>query len=78
MARQPAVAIPGHKAPQAADGLRAIVFTRGYLEAFEYELAKAKDADALITAMKERYPDLAMDFVLELGAKVCKGEMQWP
>ena len=77
-ARQPTIAVAGHKAPGATNGVDAITFTRGYLEAFEYELPKAKDADALIAVMKERYPDLAMDFVLELGAKVCKGETQWP
>ncbi|NWE23875.1 MBL fold metallo-hydrolase, partial [Pseudomonas sp. P7548] len=41
------------------------------------ETAKAKDSAALITAMKKRYPNLADEGSLELGAKVAKGEMKW-
>jgi hypothetical protein len=53
-------------------------FTRDYLLALEEELAKANDSQALIAAMKARYPDLQDESSLELSAKVLKGEMQWP
>jgi glyoxylase-like metal-dependent hydrolase (beta-lactamase superfamily II) len=78
LAHHAKVAIPGHMAPGSASDSDAIKFTRDYLVAFDQELPKARDAAALIAAMLARYPDLLMDFVLELGAKVCKGEAQWP
>jgi len=34
-------------------------FTADYIQAFDAETAKAKDAAALVAAMKKRYPDLA-------------------
>ncbi|MNE50770.1 hypothetical protein D3C80_1453630 [compost metagenome] len=52
-------------------------FTANYVEAFDAEAAKAKDAATLIAAMKKRYPGLADESSLELGAKVAKGEMKW-
>jgi len=52
-------------------------FTADYIQAFDAETAKAKDAAALVAAMKKRYPDLADESSLELGAKVAKGEMKW-
>ena len=53
-------------------------FTRDYLLTLEQELPKAKDSQALIAAMKARFPQLEDDSSLELSAKVLKGEMQWP
>ncbi len=53
-------------------------FTRDYLDAFEAEAAQAKDAAALIAAMKRRYPGLAGEASLETSAKVIMGEMKWP
>lgn len=77
-ALQPATLIPGHYLGEAAMNLDDLRFTRDYLLALQEELPNAKDSDALIAAMKARYPDLADDSSLELSAKVLKGEMQWP
>ncbi|WP_276487027.1 MBL fold metallo-hydrolase [Ectopseudomonas mendocina] len=77
-ALQPATLIPGHYLGEAAMNLDDLRFTRDYLLALQEELPNAKDSDALIAAMKARYPDLANDSSLELSAKVLKGEMQWP
>ena len=76
-ARKPAVVVPGHMAVDAALDASAIAYTRGYLVAFEEELAKAADAAALIAAMSKRYPDAGLAAALQIGAKVAKGEMKW-
>lgn len=77
-ALQPQTVIPGHYLPGAPLNVQSIQFTRNYLKAFEAEAAQAKDAAALIAAMKQRYPDFADTSSLELSAKVIKGEMKWP
>jgi glyoxylase-like metal-dependent hydrolase (beta-lactamase superfamily II) len=77
-ALQPAILVPGHYLGEPAMDLADLRFTRDYLLALEQELPKAKDAQALITAMKARFPGLQDDSSLELSAKVLKGEMQWP
>ena len=76
-ARKPAVVVPGHMASDAPLGVAAVNYTRDYLLAFEQELPKAKDAAALIAAMKQRYPQAGLATALEIGAKVAKGEMKW-
>lgn len=81
-ALHPRTVVPGHYLPNA-DGsapytLASVTFTRGYLQAFETEAAKAKDSAALVAAMTKRYPKLEGASTLELGAKVIKGEMKWP
>ncbi|KAF1711873.1 MBL fold metallo-hydrolase [Pseudoxanthomonas sacheonensis] len=75
---QPVRVIPGHFAPGAAQDLQAVRFTAAYIKAYDEEAAKAKNSDALIAAMKRRYPTLGALPSLELSAKVSKGEMKWP
>lgn len=77
-ALQPTTLIPGHYLGEPAMNLADLHFTRDYLLALEQELPKAKNSQALIAAMKARYPNLQDDSSLELSAKVLKGEMQWP
>lgn len=77
-ALQPEVLVPGHYLGDVPHTLAALQFTRGYLNTLEAELAKAKDATALIEAMQRHYPGLPGESSLELSAKVLKGEMQWP
>ncbi|MBH3342003.1 MBL fold metallo-hydrolase [Pseudomonas mendocina] len=77
-ALQPTTLVPGHYLGEPAMNLTDLHFTRDYLLALEEELPKAKDSQALIAAMKARYPDLQDESSLELSAKVLKGEMQWP
>jgi hypothetical protein len=48
-----------------------------YLLAFEQELARAANGDALIAAMNKRYPDAGLAAALQIGAKVAMGEMKW-
>lgn len=77
-ALQPTAVIPGHFDPGAPQGVAALTFTADYIRAFDAETAKATDGNALIAAMKQRYPTLKGVASLELSAKVAKGEMQWP
>lgn len=60
-ALQPAILVPGHYLGEPAMDLADLRFTRDYLLALEQELPKAKDAQALITAMKARFPGLQDD-----------------
>lgn len=74
---KPAIVIPGHAKVGAKSDLSQVKFTKDYLNTFEKELPKAKDSAALIAAMKKKYPQAIGDSLLELGAKVNKGEMKW-
>ena len=76
-ARKPSIVVPGHMTVDSPIDLTGITHTKGYLTAFEEELAKVKDAAALNAAMKARYPNLGMGIALDIGAKVAKGEMKW-
>ena len=77
-ALQPATLVPGHYLGEPAMNLADLRFTRDYLLALEQELSQTRDSQALIAAMKARFPELQDDSSLELSAKVLKGEMQWP
>lgn len=74
---EPQVVVPGHYLGQRSGSLEAVRFTGNYIRAFDEETARAANADALIAAMKKRYPGLGEESSLELSAKVAKGEMQW-
>jgi glyoxylase-like metal-dependent hydrolase (beta-lactamase superfamily II) len=71
----PRTVVPGHYL--GTPTLEAVEFTAGYIQAFDDEADKAKNAAELIAAMKKRYPTLADESSLELSAKVAKGEMKW-
>lgn len=77
-ALQPKTLVPGHFMGQAKLNLDDLRFTRNYLNDLEAALPKAKNSQALIEAMKAKYPDLLDASSLELSAKVLKGEMKWP
>jgi glyoxylase-like metal-dependent hydrolase (beta-lactamase superfamily II) len=69
-ALKPSVVIPGHsKVGAPLDSSTAVDFTERYLLAFEEELGKAKDADSLISSMKEQFPSADLLLALERGAK---------
>jgi len=77
-ALKPTRVIPGHYASGAKLDSSALDFTAAYIRAFDEETARSRNADALIAAMKKRYPTLHGVSSLEVSAKVAKGEMQWP
>src|ERR1700738_1547205 len=67
---KPSVVLPGHrKVGSPLDASTAVDFTENYLLVFEEELKKAKDADSLINAMKEKFPSADLLLAIERGAK---------
>ena len=76
-ALKPRIVVPGHYLAGASTPLHAAAFTADYIRSFDAEAAKAADADALIAAMKKRYPQLPADDGLAISARVAKGEMKW-
>ena len=69
-ALKPAVVIPGHsKSGAPLDATSAVTFTERYLRVFDEELAKAKDPDGLIVAMKEQFPSADLALAIERGAR---------
>jgi len=67
---KPSVVIPGHsKVGAPLDASTAVDFTENYLLVFDEELKKAKDADSLINAMKEKFPSADLLLAIERGAK---------
>jgi glyoxylase-like metal-dependent hydrolase (beta-lactamase superfamily II) len=77
-ALKPVRVIPGHYATGAALDVGALDYTAAYIRAFYAVAARRADADALVAAMKTRYPRLQGVDSLALSAKVAKGEMRWP
>lgn len=67
-ALSPTTVIAGHKDPKLKDDTSGIDQTRGYLKAFDEALAASKTADELEAKMKAKYPDLALEIVLHIGA----------
>lgn len=76
-ALEPELVVPGHMAAGTRLDDSAIRHTRDYLQRFEAELPKAKDAAELIGVMKTAYPQAGLGVALDIGAKVNKGEMKW-
>jgi len=67
---KPLLVIPGHsKVGAPLDASAPVDFTENYLLVFEEELKKAKDADSLINAMKEKFPSSDLLLAIERGAK---------
>ncbi len=73
----PARVVPGHFTPASPAGLAAVDFTRDYIRAVNEETPKVANSEALIAALKQRFPGLGGEASLVLSAKVLKGEMTW-
>jgi glyoxylase-like metal-dependent hydrolase (beta-lactamase superfamily II) len=76
-ALKPATVVPGHMAAGTALDASSIAYTREYLQRFDAEAAKARNAADLIEAMQKAYPRAGLGVALDIGAKVNKGEMKW-
>ncbi|MDH0862967.1 MBL fold metallo-hydrolase [Mitsuaria sp. GD03876] len=76
-ALKPAVVVPGHSAPGAAEDVSQVAYTQAYLQRWDVELKKANNSAELIGAMKAAYPTAGLGVALDIGAKVAKGEMAW-
>jgi glyoxylase-like metal-dependent hydrolase (beta-lactamase superfamily II) len=74
---KPTVVIPAHAGSESAFDLTAVTHTRNYIRFYEEALKTNKTSDALIAALKAKYPTLTFDIALQIGAKVNTGEMKW-
>lgn len=77
-ALKPKTVVPAHMKAGAAEGLEAVNFSIDYLKQYEKAVKATKDSAQLIQNMQKQYPALGESDSLDLGAKVVKGEMQWP
>ena len=76
-ALKPEVVIPAHAGDKAAFDLTSVKHTKEYIQFYEEALKTNKTSEALIKAVKAKYPNLTFGIALELGAKVNTGEMKW-
>ena len=74
---QPAIVIPAHAKSETAFDLTAVKHTKSYIQFYEDALKTNKTSEALVTALKTKYPTLTFDIALQIGAKVNTGEMKW-
>ncbi len=68
-ALKPAIVIPGHQNAGARNDLSILDFMKTYMRDFDAALASSKSAAEFATAMKGRYPNLAMDRTLFSAAE---------
>jgi glyoxylase-like metal-dependent hydrolase (beta-lactamase superfamily II) len=67
-ALEPAVVVPGHQDSALGTTPTSLAFTKEYLAAFDQELANSTTPEQLQEKVKARYPDLALDVILKIGA----------
>jgi len=76
-ALHPAIVVPAHANAQSPFDVSAIAHTKSYIRFYEEALKTNKTSDALIKAIKAKYPALTFEIALQIGAKVNTGEMKW-
>ena len=68
-ALHPAVVVPGHQQSALGTTPASVAFTKEYLAAFDQALASASTPEDLQARVKARYPSLALDIILKIGAE---------
>lgn len=76
-ALNPAIVIPAHANSESPFDVSAIAHTKNYIQFYEEALKTNKTSEALITALKAKFPTLTFETALQIGAKVNTGEMKW-
>ena len=67
---KPAIVVPGHKTDVAApDTPEVLTFMQSYLADFDRLMASAATPDDLVTAMRQRYPELKIPGLMATGAR---------
>ena len=67
---KPAIVVPGHKADVAAlDTPEVLTFMQSYLTDFDRLMESAATPDDLVTAMRQRYPELKIPGLMAAGAR---------
>ena len=73
----PAIVIPAHAKSESAFDISTVKHTKSYIQFYEEALKTNKTSEALMAALKSKYPTLTFDIALQIGAKVNTGEMKW-
>jgi hypothetical protein len=76
-ALNPVIVIPAHTNSNSPFDVSAVKHTKSYIQFYEEALKTNKTSEALITAIKAKFPSLTFETALQIGAKVNTGEMQW-
>lgn len=76
-ALNPSIVIPAHANSNSPFDLSAVKHTKSYIQFYQEALKTNKTSDALIKAIKTKYPALTFETALQIGAKVNTGEMKW-
>ncbi len=76
-ALNPEIVIPAHANSNSPFDIASVNHTKSYIQFYEEALKKNKTSEALIIALKTKYPTLTFDTALQIGAKVNTGEMKW-
>lgn len=76
-ALHPAIVVPAHANSGSPFDENAVKHTKNYIQFYEEALKTNKTSEALIAALKAKYPALTFDIALQIGAKVNTGEMKW-
>lgn len=74
---KPEIVIPSHANSNSPFDIGAVNHTKSYIQFYEEALKTSKTSEALITALKTKYPALTFETALLIGAKVNTGEMKW-
>jgi hypothetical protein len=68
-ARHPRIVVAGHKRhPGLPDTPDVLTFNEAYLDAFEAALAASRSAIELTAAMKQKFPEVGLDRILDFTA----------
>ncbi|MEO6547989.1 MAG: MBL fold metallo-hydrolase [Ferruginibacter sp.] len=73
----PAIVIPAHANNDSPFDISAVKHTKSYIQFYEEALKTNKTSEALIAAIKAKYPTLTFETAMQIGAKVNTGEMKW-
>ena len=76
-ALNPTIVIPAHANSESPFDVSAVKHTKSYIQFYEEALKTNKTSEALIKAIKTKYPTLTFETALQIGAKVNTGEMKW-
>lgn len=76
-ALKPEIVIPAHANSESPFDVSAVKQTKSYIQFYEEALKTNKTSEALIAALKAKYPTLTFETALQIGAKVNTGEMKW-
>ncbi|HEL2406807.1 TPA: cytoplasmic protein [Streptococcus suis] len=69
--------IPGHADSESSFDSQALDFSIAYIEVAIKLKKEVKDSATFVAKMKEKFPNLRNEAVLELSAKVLTGEIPW-